>query len=179
MDLADSFDLAFVYAYFKRFVQQYIPNTLHTKFNGRGGTSLPYLKCTLIVAEMLLQYHDKELYMHLKQHKIVLEMFATHWFLTLFTRAVSDLALLFELWELFLFERDKYFIFYFEIGLLKSQRALIMQLTQFENLIKFLTVDVKLTDHAMLAQVYTLAVAARANTPVSFQMMVSQLRLFA
>lgn len=49
-----AFDSGYVYAYFKRFVQLYIPNTLHTKFNGRGGTSLPYLKCALILAEMLL-----------------------------------------------------------------------------------------------------------------------------
>lgn len=106
MQLYEGFDLAFVYAYFKRFIQQYIPNTLHTKFNGRGGTSLPYLKSALIVAEILLQYHDKELCNHLKHHKLVMEMYATNWFLTLFTRAVGDLALLYEIWEIFLFERD-------------------------------------------------------------------------
>lgn len=58
------FDLPYVYAYFKRFVQLYIPNTLHTKFNPRGTTSLPYLKCSLLLAELLLHYHDKELYNH-------------------------------------------------------------------------------------------------------------------
>ena len=47
-------------------------------------------------------------------------MFATNWFLTLFTRIVGDLALLYELWEIFLFERDKYFIFFFGIGILKN-----------------------------------------------------------
>jgi len=45
-------------------------------------------------------------------------MFATNWFLTLFTRVVSDLALLYELWELFLFERDAYLIFYLSVALL-------------------------------------------------------------
>ena len=61
-----AFDVASVYAYFKRFMASYLPNTLHTKLNGRGGTSLPYLKCTLILAESLLQYHDKEVYNHLR-----------------------------------------------------------------------------------------------------------------
>ncbi len=51
-------DLPHVYAYFRKFVQFYIPNTMHSKFNAKGGTSLPYLKCTLILSEMLLQYHD-------------------------------------------------------------------------------------------------------------------------
>ena len=117
-----SFDLAYVYAYFKRFVQLYFPNTLHTKFNGRGGNGLPYLNCTFILAEILLLYHDKELYNHLRHHKMMFVMFASDWFLTLFTRAVGDLSLLYEMWEIFLFERDKYFIFFFAIGLLKVNR---------------------------------------------------------
>jgi hypothetical protein len=173
-----AFDLACVYAYFKRFMASYLPNTLHTKLNGRGSTSLPYLKCTLILAETLFQYHDKELYNHLRQHKLVLEMFATHWFLTLFTRSVTDLALLYEVWEVFLFERDRYMLFYFAIALLKSQREAILQLTQFEKLLTFLTSSIKMSDHAHLATVYALAVQVRATTPVSFQMMVSGLRLF-
>jgi hypothetical protein len=56
-------------------------------------------------------------------------MFATNWFLTLFTRAVGDLALLYEVWEIFLFERDKYFIFSFALALLQSHRATILSLT--------------------------------------------------
>lgn len=119
---SSAFDLAQVFAYFKKFVQLYIPNTLHTKFTGKGGTSLPYLKCSLLLAEILLQYHDKELYNHLRKHNLVFEMFATNWFLTLFTRAVNDLALLYELWEIFLFERDKHLIFYLSIALLKNKR---------------------------------------------------------
>ena len=119
---SSTFDLACVYSYFKRFVQLYIPNTLHTKFTGKGGTSLPYLKCSLLLAEILLQYQDKELYNHLKKHKLVLEMFATNWFLTLFTRAVNDLALLYELWEILLFERDKHMIFQFGLALLTHTR---------------------------------------------------------
>lgn len=56
-------------------------------------------------------------------------MFATSWFLTLFTRVLSDLALLYELWELFLFERDKHLIFYLAIALLKAKRSQILALT--------------------------------------------------
>lgn len=55
-------------------------------------------------------------------------MFATNWFLTLFTRAVNDLALLYELWEIFLFERDKHLIFYMGIALLKAKREEILKL---------------------------------------------------
>jgi hypothetical protein len=49
------FDLACVYAFFKRFVRHYIPNNLHTKFNGRSQI-LPYLKCCLHLTDLLLGY---------------------------------------------------------------------------------------------------------------------------
>jgi hypothetical protein len=49
-------------------------------------------------------------------------MFATNWFLTLFTRVVSDLALLYELWEIFLFERDRFLIFYLGVAMLTAKR---------------------------------------------------------
>lgn len=55
-----TFDLACVYAFFKRFIRLYIPNNLHTKFNGRSQI-LPYLKCCLHLFDLLLGYQDKEL----------------------------------------------------------------------------------------------------------------------
>lgn len=100
---------------------------------------------------MLLQYLDKELYNHLRHHKVVLEMFATNWFLTLFTRAVGDLALLYEVWEIFLFERDKYLIFSFALALLQSHRVTILSLNQFDKILKYLTVELKLQSHQQLA----------------------------
>lgn len=143
------FDIAYVYGYFKMFVQLYIPNTLHTKFNGRG-TSLPYLKCSLFITELLLQYHDKQLYNHLKTHKLILEMFATSWLLTLFTRVV-DFSLVYELWEIFLFERDKYLIFFFAIGMLKSQRKAILKLNSMEKILQFFTTQFKIKDFNQLS----------------------------
>lgn len=56
---------------------------------------------------------------------------------TLYTRVV-DFSLLYELWEIFLFERDKYFIFYFAVGILIGFKPEIMKLKTFEQLIKFL-----------------------------------------
>ncbi len=174
-----SIDLAYVYGFFRKFVQIYIPNTMHTKLNERGGTSLPYLKCTLTLTEILLQFHDKELYNHLTKHKLVLEMFATNWFLTLFTRVVSDLALLYELWEIFLFERDRFLIFYLGVAMLTAKRKTILGLNQFEQLMKYLTTEnFKVSDFAQLSEVYDLAVKIRTRTPVSYQCLVTKLHLF-
>lgn len=56
---------------------------------------------------------------------------------TLYTRVV-ELSLLYEVWEIFLFERDKYFIFYFAVALLIGVKDHIMQLDTFEALIVYL-----------------------------------------
>lgn len=111
-----NFDLACVYAFFKRFVKCFIPNNLHNKFNGRQN-ELPYLGCTLRITDLLLAYTDMELLSHLRKNMIQIEMYAPQWITTLYTRLV-DLSLLYELWEIFLFERDKYFIFYFCVGIM-------------------------------------------------------------
>ncbi len=46
----DVVDLAYIYGYFRSFVQLYVPNTLHTKYNGKG-TTLPYLRVSLFLVE--------------------------------------------------------------------------------------------------------------------------------
>ena len=63
------FDLACVYAFFKRFVKCFIPNNLHNKFNGRN-QSLPYLSCCLSLIDLLLAYIDKDIAHHFKQKRI-------------------------------------------------------------------------------------------------------------
>ena len=148
---ANFFDLACVYAFFKRFVRSFIPNNLHTKFNGRSA-ALPYLKCCLHLTDLLLHYVDKEIYAHLKRKKVVVEMYAPGWVTTLYTRVV-EFSLLYELWEIFLFERDKFFIFYFAVALLISHKEEILRLDSMEQLIAFLY-GIKIESFALLADTY-------------------------
>ena len=56
---------------------------------------------------------------------------------TLYTRVV-ELSLLYEVWEIFLFERDKYFIFYFAVGMLIGVKDEILRRDSFESLIIYL-----------------------------------------
>ena len=58
-------------------------------------------------------------------------MYAPPLVTTLYTRVV-EFSLLYELWEIFLFERDKYFIFYFAVGLLIGFKSEILALKTFE-----------------------------------------------
>jgi hypothetical protein len=130
------FDLACVYAFFKRFVKCFIPNNLHNKFNGRQN-ELPYLSCTLRITDLLLEFSDKEITSHLKRKHIQIEMYGPRLVTTLYTRVV-ELSLLYEVWEIFLFERDKYFIFYFAVALLIGLKDEILRRDSFESLIIYL-----------------------------------------
>jgi len=64
-------------------------------------------------------------------------MYAANWVTTLFTRVVN-FHLIYELWEIFLFERDQYFIFYFAVALLVSHRDILFNQTKFDALLKLL-----------------------------------------
>ena len=59
------------------------------------------LQCALRLFRLLLQYHDPELCHSLDQYNLVPELYATPWFLTLFSRNVP-LELLFEVWDFYL-----------------------------------------------------------------------------
>jgi len=67
----------------------------------------------------------------------MIEMYAPRLVTTLYTRVV-ELSLLYELWEIFLFERDKYFIFYFAVAILIAFKEDILRMQTFEQLIVFL-----------------------------------------
>ena len=147
-------DLSFVYGYFKRFVLLFLPNIIHAKFDGQTGqNTLPYLRCALNLCELLLKYHDKELSNHLKKYGLIFEMFASDWLVTLFTRLVH-FNLLYELWEIFLFERDKYFIFYLAVALLSSARVTILQQQSMEQLITFIRSHLRISSFEVLTTIY-------------------------
>ena len=109
--------LAEVFAYFRAFVERYIPNTLHSKYSSTHGCWLPHLKCVLTLCDLLLKYHDVELYRHIADKDVTFHTFGTSWLMTLFTRVV-DFTLLYELFEIFLYERDELFPLFMPIALL-------------------------------------------------------------
>ena len=86
------------------------------------------------MTDILMQYVDKEICYHLKRKGISNVMYATSWVTTLFSRVV-ELNLIYEVWEIFLFERDKFFIFYFAASLVRSLRNKILALTQMEPIL--------------------------------------------
>ena len=95
---------------------------------------------------------------------------------TLYTRVV-ELSLLYEVWEIFLFERDKYFIFYFAVAMLIGVKDEILRLDSFESLIVFLQ-QLSIQSYAMLADIYFHAIQVRRHAPASFLTLVASLGIF-
>ena len=148
---------------------------MHNKFNGRQN-ELPYLSCTLRITDLLLQYTDRDIAAHLKRKHIQIEMYGPRLVTTLYTRVV-ELSLLYELWEIFLFERDKYFIFYFAVAMLIGVKDELLRLDSFESLIVFLQ-QLNIQSYAMLADIYFHAIQVRRHAPASFLTLVASLGIF-
>ena len=64
-------------------------------------------------------------------------MYAPRLVTTLYTRVV-ELSLLYEIWEIFLFEKDKFFIFYFCVAILIGYKEEILKIRAVEELIYLL-----------------------------------------
>ena len=148
---------------------------MHNKFNGRQN-ELPYLSCTLRITDLLLQYTDRDIAAHLKRKHIQIEMYGPRLVTTLYTRVV-ELSLLYEVWEIFLFERDKYFIFYFAVAMLIGVKDELLRLDSFESLIVFLQ-QLSIQSYAMLADIYFHAIQVRRHAPASFLTLVASLGIF-
>jgi hypothetical protein len=93
-------------------------------------------------------------------------MYAAQWVMTLYTR-IADFSLLYEVWEIFLFERDKYMIFYFAVALMIVHREQILQLNDIGQMIGYLS-QISIENFQVLAETYFHAIQCRRNTPVSF-----------
>ena len=169
------FPLSEVYAYSKGYIEMFMPNTLHSKFDGKD-YSLPHLQCQLSLCKMLLKYHDIELYNHFNQMEVEVEAFATPWILTQFSRVV-DFSLIYELIEIILFEHDQLICFYMSIALLKRYKGDILELGSIETLLPFLQRKVKIYTIRELCQLYYEAVSIRAKTPVSFAILINKLKI--
>ena len=122
--------------------------------------------CCLRITDLLLAYTDKEISSHLQKKNISIEMYAPRLVTTLYTRVV-EFSLLYELWEIFLFERDKFFIFYFAVAMMIAYKEEILAIDAFEKLIVFLQ-GIKIESYQMLADVYFHAIQVRRHAPASF-----------
>eukprot|EP00826_Nyctotherus_ovalis_P028384 TRINITY_DN22428_c0_g1_i3.p1 TRINITY_DN22428_c0_g1~~TRINITY_DN22428_c0_g1_i3.p1 ORF type:complete len:225 (+),score=43.85 TRINITY_DN22428_c0_g1_i3:281-955(+) len=87
------------------------------------------LEHSFLFLQLLLQYHDPQLSLHLRKRCITPELYSTPWLLTLFAaylflsnRSKHELEVVYQLWDFLIMSGIKDFAFYVAIALLINSR---------------------------------------------------------
>ena len=97
--------LSRIYKLFVCFIDKYLTNYFHEK-------EFYSLKSTFSLINLLLRYHDPEIF-HLFEHLIVIpELYATSWIMTLFSNKLS-LNVIYYLWDKIILFNDNLFTIFF------------------------------------------------------------------
>lgn len=105
------------YALFSAFVARFAPWTLEASET----RMFEVLKRLFKYFERLLLYHDPELYWLLNRYTMTPDLYATSWFITLFSRNFTVESVL-ALWDLILLEDNPLGTSFFAVALLRSKR---------------------------------------------------------
>ncbi|CAG9314764.1 TBC1D23_2 [Blepharisma stoltei] len=116
------------YLMFKKFIHTYLP----TMFIDSGFRPL---QAYFLVFRLVLRYHEPRFSSFLHINGISPELYATSWFITLFANKISDVNLIYKLWEDLVKENDPFFpvyigiamLFHFQFQILNSQDQMITQ----------------------------------------------------
>lgn len=104
---------------FYALVSKFLPSI----FNDREFESL---QCIMRLFNLLLLYHDPALCNFLNQYEILPELYATPWFITLFSRKVP-LPVVYRLWDVYIIEDDPFLHYFVALTLLIRQREQLLQ----------------------------------------------------
>ena len=147
-----------IFQCFYAFINKFLPNVY-------SDTEFRSLQCSLRLFRLLILYHDPLLCNILDQHDMLPELYATPWFMTLFSRGLEPQQL-FQLWDFFLLNDEPFLIHFVAYALLESYRDVVIE-TDFTNLPQVLT-NLRFTDAIHMSQVCTRALECFQQTPKSF-----------
>ena len=164
------------YALFKSFLNKYLPNVFHSLATVDGNT-LAHVKGYLKLVDMVLRYHDYQLWEELEKRGIGLESSAISWIMTFFGR-ICDVALLLEIYDLYFIENDCNMIFYLIASILILNREKIMHGDTIK-ILTYLSREFHISGIKELSQIYMQALTLRANTPIGFSTLAERLGLFS
>lgn len=137
-------------------------------------SSLYTLKSSFALIDVLLAYHDPGLAKKLKSSEITPELYCTPWLMTYFSSKLKKDDVFF-LWNLVIQFNDETLIFYLIVAVLIYYRDFIMFKEQPSILYFFTNLAMSFLD---IASVFYLALAIKAQTPVSFRLLIRKIRLF-
>ena len=84
------------------------------------------LQAFFLIFRLVLRYHEPRLSAFFQMNRISPELYSSSWFLTAFAFKLSDLEVLYELWEEMLSESDPLFLVYVSVAFLQHVTHLII-----------------------------------------------------
>ncbi|KAL4472537.1 hypothetical protein ABPG74_018486 [Tetrahymena malaccensis] len=157
-----------VYNYFQIFMDRFIPTIYNdAEFNG--------LQCYFNLFQLLIKYHDPELYNYLSENFITPELYSTPWFLTLFANKMS-LELIYYFWEIYIVENDRNFVFFISLAVLLYKKDSLINSDPAMLPQKLTQIQIESLDDVKF--IYQKALQLKSNTPISFGLKIHSMQLF-
>ncbi|EAR97714.2 rab-GTPase-TBC domain protein (macronuclear) [Tetrahymena thermophila SB210] len=157
-----------VYNYFQIFMDRFIPTIYNdAEFNG--------LQCYFNLFQLLLKYHDPQLYNYLSENFITPELYSTPWFLTLFANKMS-LELIYYFWEIYIVENDRNFVFFISLAVLLYKKDSFLKCDPALLPQKLTQIQIESLDDIKF--IYQKALQLKSSTPISFGLKIHSMQLF-
>eukprot|EP00474_Spongospora_subterranea_P010602 CRZ11060.1 hypothetical protein [Spongospora subterranea] len=143
---------------FSNFIGRFCPNTFtDDQFGG--------LQCIFRVFRALLVYHDPKLANFLDEHGMSPELYASPWFMTFFANRVAFPPLI-RIWDHLILHGESLIIYFLAVALLISNSEMLRN--QSPVVLPERLTQLNIESIGLVDQLFALANALLANTPVSF-----------
>lgn len=133
------------------------------------------LKSCFPIINLLLKYHDPELYDKFDYCLITPDLYSTSWLMTLFANKFP-LNIIYYLWDKLIVFNDKLFIFFFIVSILITNRETYFKVDT-TSILHVLSAF-EITEIKQINEIINLAIQLRENTPKSLDLLVDKLEIF-
>ncbi|CAG9315508.1 TBC1D23_6 [Blepharisma stoltei] len=157
------------YGFFKSFMQLCLP----TMFRDN---ELRPLQALFLTFRLLLRYHDPTLCAFLFMNGITPELFATSWFLTLFSCKINNIKSVYYLFEELVVEADPLFPVYIGMSFLQKYKNDLLSTE--EVLLPQTICGMSLEDEECLKEIIVNSRELKRNMPYSVQLYFSEINIF-
>ena len=158
-----------IYLMFSSFVDKFLHNVFVEE-------DFRVLEALLMLLRLFVRYYDPEVLKFLNENGIGPELFATPWFLTLFANKISDIELLYELWDFIIEEKDPFNSLFISVSFLLSRRNEILR-THASSVPQTIS-QFEVTSLEELQNILSYSSELKRNLPYSIYLSLKSLDLF-
>ena len=163
-----SIELYKIYNCFNLFMDYFL-------INFYKGKDISSLNSCYSIFDLLLKYHEPEIYNKLTISFITPVIYATNWLLTYLSNK-NTIVISYVIFNFLINEMDKTMVFFLCIALLKYNKVNILDLPYFK-VIDFIS-NLKIENIEIANNIINLALKIRQNTPYSLYILINRLQIF-